>query len=551
MNIKICTLNVNGLGDLKKRRQIFKWVRDNKISICLLQETHSIKQIEPFWQSEWGFDAYFSGNSTNSCGIGILINNNFEQQSISVKELVIGRLMVMKIEIQGINVNIINIYGPNRDDVECFYKMQQFIEENSTENFLIGGDFNVVLEPILDKENGLPNRNIKCRRVIKGCNEKYDLIDIWRLKHENIKSYTWKSNHTPPIKCRLDYFLISSYLLNIISKCEISTCIKTDHSPVVLHLCINKQKKGPGYFKMNNSILLDTEYQNIIKTSIQTIAEINANSNPNTLWEIIKGTIRNETIKYSSRKKKQDQNKEYQLQAEIDTITKNIQENPNNTHLNELKTKKMAELEEIYDKKINGIILRSKARWVEGGEKNSKYFANLEKRNYESKIIHKLNINGKEIKDPINILEEQKNFYKSLYDKRTIEGSDYDFFPETFNQKLTEEDKESCEGLITDSECIIAIKSMNNNKSPGTDGITCEFYKLFWNDVGKYLISSLNYSYSIGKLTALQKQSIITLLPKKDKDLTKLENWRPISLLNTDYKIATKVIANRLKKSSI
>ena len=89
---------------------------------------------------------------------------------------------------------------------------------------------------------------------------------------------------------------------------------------------------------------------------------------------------------------------------------------------------------------------------------------------------------------------------------------------------------------------------MNNNKSPGSDGINTEFYKLFWNDIKTYLIKSLNYSLQIGELTALQKQSIINLIPKKDKDPTNLANWRPISLLNIDYKIATKTIANRIKK---
>ena len=88
---------------------------------------------------------------------------------------------------------------------------------------------------------------------------------------------------------------------------------------------------------------------------------------------------------------------------------------------------------------------------------------------------------------------------------------------------------------------------MQNNKSPGSDGLTTEFYKIFWTDVKHFLINSLNYSYRNGDLTDLQKQSI-TLLPKGDKDTWYLENWRPISLLNVDYKIATQSIANRLKK---
>jgi len=88
---------------------------------------------------------------------------------------------------------------------------------------------------------------------------------------------------------------------------------------------------------------------------------------------------------------------------------------------------------------------------------------------------------------------------------------------------------------------------MKNNKSPGSDGLTADFYKIFWNDIKQYLVNSLNYSYDNKNLTELQKQSIITLLPKKDKDTLSINNWRPISLLNVDYKIASKVIANKIK----
>ena len=112
---------------------------------------------------------------------------------------------------------------------------------------------------------------------------------------------------------------------------------------------------------------------------------------------------------------------------------------------------------------------------------------------------------------------------------------------------ISEADKIKCEGILTEYECFISLKNMQNNKSPGSDGITTEFYKLFWNDIKIYLINSLNYSLQIGELTELQKQGVITLLPKPGKDINKLENWRPISLLNVDFKIATKAIANRIK----
>ena len=126
------------------------------------------------------------------------------------------------------------------------------------------------------------------------------------------------------------------------------------------------------------------------------------------------------------------------------------------------------------------------------------------------------------------------------------QNSRVDFFDDSI-KKFEETDKEICEGLITELECAKALKDMQNNKSPGSDGITVEFYKMFWNTIKKYYVSSINYSFEAGSLTELQKQSIITLIPKQNKDITTLDNWKPISLLNVDYKIAAKVIANRVK----
>ena len=89
---------------------------------------------------------------------------------------------------------------------------------------------------------------------------------------------------------------------------------------------------------------------------------------------------------------------------------------------------------------------------------------------------------------------------------------------------------------------------MKNNKSPGLDGYTVEFFKFFWVDLGYFIMRSLNYGYRIGSLSITQKQGVITCLPKPNKSRFSLKKWRPISLLNVIYKIASSVIANRLKK---
>ena len=122
------------------------------------------------------------------------------------------------------------------------------------------------------------------------------------------------------------------------------------------------------------------------------------------------------------------------------------------------------------------------------------------------------------------------------------------FFPTTAKSNyLTNAEQLVCEGLLNREECLQALNSMNSAKRPGTDGFPCEFYKIFWNDVSDILVSSFNYSYETGTLSVSQRRGIVKLIPKKDADLSLIKNWRPLTLLNCDYKIATKAIANRIK----
>ena len=134
----------------------------------------------------------------------------------------------------------------------------------------------------------------------------------------------------PPIFCRLDYFIISDELLNKCIKCSIKPGFKSDHSIVNLSLDFIQQPKGPGYFKFNNSLLLENDFKETIKKHISETVDINKNANPNTLWELIKGTIRNETIRYASTKNKIQNKKEKQLTTDIQNLEKDIETSTNN-----------------------------------------------------------------------------------------------------------------------------------------------------------------------------------------------------------------------------
>ena len=83
-----------------------------------------------------------------------------------------------------------------------------------------------------------------------------------------------------------------------------------------------------------------------------------------------------------------------------------------------------------------------------------------------------------------------------MYSKRNVDCEDDSFF--NHEVKLTEEQRDFCEGNLTFEECAKSLKAMLNGKSPGSDGYTVDFYKFFWKDIGPFLFRSLHYGYQFG-----------------------------------------------------
>ena len=88
---------------------------------------------------------------------------------------------------------------------------------------------------------------------------------------------------------------------------------------------------------------------------------------------------------------------------------------------------------------------------------------------------------------------------------------------------------------------------MKPNKSPGIDGITAEFLKVFWGKLKYFIANSINTCFEKGTFSTSFRKCLITCLPKGNKDRKLLKNWRPISLLCVIYKLASGTIANRIK----
>ena len=208
--------------------------------------------------------------------------------------------------------------------------------------------------------------------------------------------------------------------------------------------------------------------------------------------------LRGKSISYSSYKKKEREKRETDLIKNIEALESNL----SNTNINDIENLK-EELTTIRKNKMQGILVRSRAQLIEDDEKPTNFFCNLEKHNYASKIIPKLEKNdGKIITDQFEILNETKRFYEELYsskDNELININLQDLFRNVEIKKLNTEESKAIEGPIKYEEVALVLKAMSNNRSPGSDGFSAEFFKMFWKKIGYFIIRSINYGFIKGE----------------------------------------------------
>ena len=211
--------------------------------------------------------------------------------------------------------------------------------------------------------------------------------------------------------------------------------------------------------------------------------------------------------------------RENEIVKKIKDLEEYLDSNNNSDKDQELKDYRTC-LENLRAEKMKGIMLRSKAKWCEEGEKPTRYFCSLEKRNYICKLVNKLNCNGTIIHSQDQILEKQQSFYKTLYSSKIATNTENllnEFLHENNIKQLSDEQKDICDGPIRKDEIKEVIRNIANNKTPGSDGFPVEFWKFFWINIGHFLIRALDEAFENGELSFTQKQGVITCLPKDNK----------------------------------
>ena len=560
--INLLSLNVRGLGDCVKKCSLFHWFRkhhNTESKIIFLQETHVTKDKEKKWDKVWDGKKFFANGTSRKRGVAILLPKNMVCSVLDEKKDPDGRYLALKLEIEGKIYGLINGYAPTSDMLEeqlvWLSKITTIFEDYGDTQIIFGGDINEGLTK-LDK---FRNRDTwKESEYVLGWKQnclEYQMLDIWRTLNPNEVRYTWKQGTKKENlrRSRLDFWIISTSLMYCINNTTIQPGYGSDHSLITLSLF--KQKKvdqGPSFWKFNTSLLREKEYTSKVTQEISRLKlKYESLDDKGLKWDVIKMELRMGAISYSKylAKKKRDDMKE--LLTKLNETEVVLSTDPTDELL-DIATQIKDKIEAYNAEKARGAMLRSKADWVEYGEKSSSYFLRLENRNKQIKNITSLiDDDGKEVKGQKEILNEELRYYKTLYTQPANEIGRMEarnFFLNEDIPSISEEDKAECDLEISYTEIGKALKELKNGKTPGTDGFPPDYYKFFWKDLGILVYESIKHALAKKEMSVDQKRGIINLIPKKDKDVRLLKNWRPISLLNTDYKILTKVLATRLKK---
>jgi exonuclease III len=520
--LKIRSLNANGLQCKTKRDLVFNELTKYNQEVLLLQETHTNVSDEKHYKIKWGKNVFFSHGTTNSRGVCIIIPKTFNGECEKIYADLEGRLLIVKITIEKVDYIICNIYAPvssyEKEQIDLLMLVEKELEEYINSNLIIGGDWNVYMNDNLDKKSrtNAACTNKKYREALKTFLEEYSMADCWRLAHPNLRKYTCRSGKRGDrvTLTRIDMILIKENLLNVMEKPMIKAGFKSDNNFITLTISVNYEARGPGTWKFNNMLLRDKIYVNMIKEMIaKEIKDNNKYADKGFLWDYLKMRVRSETMIYCGKLQKEKRLNMKSLTDELEKLDQQYMDHPSDNTYQQLDTAKR-ELEAINKEKLLSSVFRSKCEWTEHGERNSKYFLNLEKQNFTNKHITSLNVDKKNITKGPEILKEIHTYYKKLYDHNRIDEVKLEEVLKDV-PKLSEVQKNRTKGLITYNECLKALKSLSNGKTPGLDGITTDFYKFFWNDISPTVLDSLNHAFEKNEMSADQRSGLITLTPKK------------------------------------
>ena len=581
---KIATLNIRGRNKENKQSKwpmIATMMRKKKIMIMGVQETHlNEMETEKIRKMCPGIEIISNGNQTAKEGVAFIINKEIGKDIEWTSEKIIeGRALRMTVQIKNEDkIDLMVIYAPNTDEekINFFEKLYNEMNKRMYEDrMIILGDFNCV-ENEIDR---FPHREDE-RRVIrewKNIKRKYKMIDGWRAQNGMDKDYTFIQPGSNSMS-RIDRIYTSmkiypyGYNWEQQDSAEIS-----DHELVTVEILKEGLPYiGEGIWKMQIQDIQDERNKEMTDEILRKTEEMMKDIRERNVegiqdaWMNAKEIIKETMIQTKKIKNKDLTKKRKRIRNKIVGLMKKLRNE--NQEERERTQEKIVMMKEKMAEKSGKELLKmkkaAKARYREEGEKYTKYWFKQNAVELESQIILRMQKkDGKMTRETKEMMEIALEHHRKLQEKPEMNDerqNAIEKIKKTIKNKINENEKEELRKNTSYEEIKEAIRKAPSGKTPGTDGIIYEFYKQKMTEYEKdkkkpdmigilsMLIEDIEKRGLRQRSNEKQKRQEFTdgmmnLIYKK-KEKWKIENYRPITLLNTDYKTYTKTIALRLAK---
>lgn len=549
-HLNILSWNVRGLNDIVKRSKVFAHLNCLHADILFLQETHIKHSCAHRLRCRWIGQMYHSTFSSKARGVSILIRKNIPFNHLSTKQDINGRYLIVTGTILEKHVTFVNLYAPNFDDPHFFRSLFNIIPEVDSTHLIIGGDFNCILDPFMDRHSPSPPKPSNSATVLNNLIHSLNIFDIWRLHHPTDKDYSFFSNvHNS--YTRIDYFLTDFKLTPKILSSKYHNILISDHSPVSIAVDFGMET-SPYSWRFNPTLLNEDHFKETFATHIAEFLTLNdkGDVSDSTLWEALKAVIRGQVISFQAERKRQRGKRLSEIETELPVLEDQFKLTSSNLTLASIMKLKY-EYNTLLSEQISSLLLKIKQKQFELSDKPNRLLARQLRGIQASRAIKSIKLkSGTLTNKPTEINNVFREFYQELYSSQSsVDSLDITNFLRSLGlPKISEDAKENLNSDITLEEVSTAIRSFPNGKAAGPDGFCIEFYKAFSNQIGPLMLRMFKNSIENKKLPETLYSANIALILKKDKDSTDPSSYRPISLLGNDLKIFTKILANRLSK---
>ena len=546
MAFKLATLNANSLRDDNKRMSFLQWLSHLSMDFVCLQETHVLSADKAnMWCSSYGWSSVVSPGSHHSCGTILLFRPRYQLLDSWFDSD--GRFVFAEFSFHGVTFRIASLYAPNRNPQRDDFLISCVPVIDPSVPTFVCGNFNAVFNRATDRRGTAPPSQVResCNTLLSFFQD-CCIIDIWRSLHPVASGLTW-DKPDGLISSLIDFIGCPYVWAPFANSCSIVPCPFSDHSLVCLNITVPETSPcGPGKWKLNISILKDECFVSEIKLfwSKWKLRKACFKSLQN-WWDAGKSKIKGIAINHCT-KLATERALKRNLLVNLASHLKSCVDSGVVSCLDVLEFVQ-SQIAVIDQFAAQGAQIRSRVKWAEDGEQSTSYFLLLEKNSSDSWIASMRGADGVVVSDIPSICSSWHSFYLDLFTACPVDLDTQRDLLSNITLTLPSCEVSTCEGLLSADEVFTALNGMARGKTPGSDGLPAEFYLTFWDTLGSDLVDVLNASFPSGLLSKTQRNAIISLSFKKGDRLLH-KNWRPISLLNVDYKLCARTLAGRLLK---